>query len=208
MRVVHFVTSSLAAGVVLVAVLATVAQTPSSVPQAAPSPATTSAVIPSGRDGEVLNFSLIDYNGRNHELRRAGGRAVVLYFTGVGCPIARQSAHKLQALADRFGRHGVTVWLINATPQNDPDPLALDLMFKLGGRAPREMLGDRYPLKGMRGLVDPAVLGDVETIRKETLETLFGPAPLPPILRDRHQLVSRYFGVTRMCEAIVIDTKR
>jgi hypothetical protein len=176
------------------------AQTPPPIP-ATPSPA-------SGRaDAEVLNFSLIDYNGKNHELRRAGGRAVVLYFTGVGCPIARQSTHKLQALADRFGRHGVTVWLINATPQNDPDPLALDLMFKLGGRAPREMLGDRYPLKGMRGLVDPAVLGDVDTIRKETLETLFGPAPLPPILRDRHQLVSRYFGVTRTCEAIVIDTK-
>jgi hypothetical protein len=39
------------------------------------------------------------------------------------------------------------------------------------------------------------------------MESLWGPYPLPPVLRDEQQLVSHYFGVTRTCETIAIDTK-
>src|SRR6476661_8162062 len=70
----------------------------------------------------VVNFSLLDYSGRNYELRRTPARLVVLFFTGSDCPIARQSGSKLQAIADEFGGKGVAVWLVNATPQNDPGP--------------------------------------------------------------------------------------
>jgi hypothetical protein len=164
--------------------------------------------VAAGKSAEVLNFSLIDQQGRYHELRkveRAGGKVVVLFFTGSGCPIGRQNAPKLQAVADAYSAKGVTVWLINATPANDPDPRALDFMFGMGGVAPRGILGDRYPIKGMRGLVGKAAIGDDETLRRETLETLFGPAPLPPILQDEHQLVSRYFDVSRTGETIAID---
>src|SRR5205823_4112800 len=46
--------------------------------------------------GEVLNFALIDHHGRLYELRRAGGKAVVLFFTANDCPVARQSASKIK----------------------------------------------------------------------------------------------------------------
>ncbi|HTH46004.1 MAG TPA: redoxin domain-containing protein, partial [Candidatus Limnocylindria bacterium] len=47
---------------------------------------------------EMPDFNLLDLRGRNHELHRAEGKAVVLFFTGNGCPVARQSIEKLQAL--------------------------------------------------------------------------------------------------------------
>jgi hypothetical protein len=156
---------------------------------------------------EVKNFALLDYQGRHYELRRAGGPLVVLFFTGAQCPIARQTAHKLQAVAEEFGRKGVLVWMVNATPQNDPTDAKLDMMFKFGQYAPKEILGDRYAIQQLRDLVPPSILGDRATIRQETLQFAFGVPPLPPVLRDEHQLVSRYFGVTRTCDAVVIDTK-
>ena len=155
----------------------------------------------------VKNFSLLDYDGKHYELRRADAAVVVLFFTGAGCPIARQSAPKLNAILDEFGKQRVAVWMVNATPQNDPDERRLDMMFKLGQFAPKEVLGERYALTQMRDLVPLSVLGDKQTIRQETLQYAFGVPPLPPVLRDEHQLVSRHFGVTRTCEAIAIETK-
>lgn len=66
----------------------------------------------------VPDFSLLDLHGRNVDLYRAGGRAVVLFFTGVGCPIARKSADKLKALEERFGPEGVSFWIINSYPED------------------------------------------------------------------------------------------
>src|SRR3954462_9751071 len=59
---------------------------------ALPAPA---AELPASRPAkpvEVPNFSLIDYRGNAFELRRADAKVVVLFFTGIGCPIARQNA--------------------------------------------------------------------------------------------------------------------
>src|SRR5215207_9037740 len=159
-------------------------------------------------EGDVLNFSLLDYRGKHYELRRADARVVVLFFTGADCPIARQNAPKLQALADEFGPKGVVVWMVNATPQNDPDDRKLDAMYALGRIAPRDRMGDRYVVQGMRELVSESVLGDRETLRRETRDHVWGSPPLPPVLRDEHQLVSRYFGVKRTCDTIVIDTEK
>lgn len=162
---------------------------------------------PVAKSPPVLNFSLLDYAGKHYELRRTSSPVVVLFFTGSGCPIARQSGSKFQSLSNDYSPKGVTVWLINATPQNDPGDWKLDAMYELGRRAPREILGDRYAINGLRDLIPPSALGDRATIRRETLQYAFGTPPLPPVLRDEHQLVSRYFGVTRTCEAIAIDTK-
>src|SRR6266487_991951 len=68
---------------------------------------------------EVINFALIDHRGRFHELRRTDARAVVLFFTGNGCPIARQSFWKLKLLQQRYAERGVALWLINSNPQDD-----------------------------------------------------------------------------------------
>ena len=155
----------------------------------------------------VANFSLLDYSGKNYELRRSPAKVVVLFFTGSDCPIARQSGSRLQALADDYQAKGVAVWLVNATPQNDPSTAKLDAMYEMGRFAPRELLGDRYAVKQLRDLVPPSVLGDKETIRKETLQYVFGVPPLPPVLRDEHQVVARYFGVGRTCEAVAISTE-
>src|SRR3954462_2493553 len=72
------------------------------------------------------NFSLLDYDGKHYELRRADAAVVVLFFTGADCPIARQLAPKLNAIQEEFGKQRVVVWMVNATPQNDPDERRLD----------------------------------------------------------------------------------
>lgn len=70
------------------------------------------------RAEEVPNFTLLDTAGKNHELHRASGRAVVLFFTGVGCPVARKSAGKLLELKKQFG-DDVTVWLVDSELGSD-----------------------------------------------------------------------------------------
>jgi peroxiredoxin len=67
---------------------------------------------------EIPNFLLLDDHGKAHELRRAEGRAVALFFTGTGCPVARKSAGKLQALQQRFGKD-LTVWLVDSDAHDD-----------------------------------------------------------------------------------------
>ncbi len=67
---------------------------------------------------EVPNFSLLDLQGRSHELYRAEGRAVVLFFSGNGCPIVRKSAPKLRELRRKFGREGVEFWVIHSYPDD------------------------------------------------------------------------------------------
>lgn len=69
--------------------------------------------VPAFAAPEAPDFNLIDLNGHNHQLQRFEGQAVVLFFTGTGCPIARKSIPKLKALRDRFGHQGVGFWLIN-----------------------------------------------------------------------------------------------
>ena len=66
----------------------------------------------------VPNFSLLDLQGKNVELYRAEGSAVVLFFTGVGCPIARKSAGKLRALEEKFRPDRVSFWIINTYPDD------------------------------------------------------------------------------------------
>ena len=72
------------------------------------------AVLPAAaRQREVPDFNLTDIFGRNHRLQAAEGRAVVLVFTGVGCPAARKTVPKLHDLRARFGAD-VQFWLVNS----------------------------------------------------------------------------------------------
>src|SRR5205809_1058348 len=79
----------------------------------------------------------------------------------------------------------------------------LGAMFGLGAIAPRSRMADGYGVQGMRELWPDTVLGDRGTLRQETRDHVWGTPPLPPVLRDEHQLVSRYFGVKRTCDTIV-----
>src|SRR5262249_12360322 len=64
-------------------------------------------------------FALLDSQGKYHELRRTKARAVVLFFTGNGCPVARQSIPKLRELRRKFADQGVVVWMVNSNSQDD-----------------------------------------------------------------------------------------
>src|SRR5437016_5861706 len=68
---------------------------------------------------EIINFALLDHRGQSRELRRADARAVILFFTGNGCPFARQSVWKLRTLQQRYLDRGVTFWMINSNPEDD-----------------------------------------------------------------------------------------
>lgn len=70
--------------------------------------------LPSQAARSVANFNLVDQDDFNHELYRAPGKAVVLFFTGNGCPVARKSAPKLKALEEEFESKGVTFWVVDS----------------------------------------------------------------------------------------------
>src|SRR5262245_14079666 len=77
--------------------------------------------------GEVLNFALLDHRGRMHELRRIGGKAVVLFFTANECPIARQSASKLRKLREACSERGVSVFLVKSSPADDRKSISKEM---------------------------------------------------------------------------------
>src|SRR5438552_1485801 len=83
------------------------------------------------RSGEVLNFALLDHRGRMHELRRIGGKAVVVFFTANECPIARQSASKLRKLREAFSERGVSVFMVNSSLADDRKSISQE-MSELG----------------------------------------------------------------------------
>lgn len=76
---------------------------------------------------EVLNFALLDQQGRMHELRRTGGQAVVLYFTANACPVARLSASKVQALRQKYAPQGVEVVMVNSSPADDRKSISKEM---------------------------------------------------------------------------------
>jgi peroxiredoxin len=73
---------------------------------------------------EVPNFSMLDVNGRYYEFHRTDSRALVLFFTENGCPIARQSLHKLHAIRDEFPESDVAIWAVDANPGDNRESIA------------------------------------------------------------------------------------
>ena len=71
-------------------------------------------------EGQVANFQLLDQNGVSRELyRQKLARAVVIFVTGNGCPIARQSLPALKEIEAEFGSQGIRLWMLNANTQDD-----------------------------------------------------------------------------------------
>lgn len=68
---------------------------------------------------EVVNFVLLDQQGRAFELRRSEARAVVLFFTANGCPVARQYASKLKTLRDVYSPRGIDIVMVNSSSGDD-----------------------------------------------------------------------------------------
>jgi peroxiredoxin/mono/diheme cytochrome c family protein len=87
--------------------------------------------VSAGHMREVPNFNLRDLRGRNVELHRADAKYVVLFFTGVGCPVARLSAAKLAEVEDAFRDSGVAVWVVDSFPKDSVEELAHEV-YQLG----------------------------------------------------------------------------
>ena len=68
----------------------------------------------------IKNFRLLDQNGVSRELHRQKHlKALVLFVTGNGCPIARQTLPALKELRAEFASQGVEFWLLNSNAQDD-----------------------------------------------------------------------------------------
>ena len=63
---------------------------------------------------EVPNFALLDIGGHYHEFHHTAARVIVLFFTENGCPVARQSLHKLKALRGKFSESDVIFWVADS----------------------------------------------------------------------------------------------
>lgn len=72
---------------------------------------------------EVPDFALLDFKGRYHHLRHTDAKAVVLFFTANGCPVARQSIPRLRKLNEQFESKGIRVWLVNSTTSDDRESI-------------------------------------------------------------------------------------
>ena len=68
---------------------------------------------------ESPNFALLDVRGRYYEFHRSGARAVVLFFTGNECPVARQCIQKLKAMRQKFPDGEVAIWIVDANANDD-----------------------------------------------------------------------------------------
>ncbi|HEX4644482.1 MAG TPA: redoxin domain-containing protein, partial [Verrucomicrobiae bacterium] len=77
---------------------------------------------------EVPNFAMLDALGRYHEFHRAGARAVVLFFTENGCPIARQDIHKLKSIRGRYPENEVAIWCVDANTSDDRKSILKEAM--------------------------------------------------------------------------------
>src|ERR1041384_1618499 len=73
---------------------------------------------------ELPDFALLDFKGRYHHLRQTDAKAVVLFFTANGCPIARQGIPRLRKLQEKFERQGISVWLVNSNSGDDRESIS------------------------------------------------------------------------------------
>src|SRR3954469_13194733 len=68
---------------------------------------------------ETPDFALLGYRGKEFRLRRSDAKAVVLFFTATGCPVAEQSFERLKALQKKYDRNGVRLWLVDSNTADD-----------------------------------------------------------------------------------------
>ena len=67
---------------------------------------------------KVKDFSLRDLQGAPHRLSSYKKKAIVLAFNGIGCPISKLYASRLQRIHEEYGKKGLQVLGINANQQD------------------------------------------------------------------------------------------
>lgn len=76
---------------------------------------------------EVPNFNLLDTHDKNHELYRADGKAIVLFFTGNGCTVASESVLKIKILKEIFKKQGINFWVINSLADESKEEIKSEI---------------------------------------------------------------------------------
>jgi peroxiredoxin len=88
-------------------------------------------------DQPVPDFKLKDTEGKTHALSDyADRKAVVVAFTGLGCPLSNLYTPRIQSIADAFESKGVAFFVVNSNHQDSTEELA----------KARESFGLRVPL--------------------------------------------------------------
>ena len=87
------------------------------------------AASPKDRIGEKIeNVTLLDLDGNEVKLLDYHtGSALVIAYTGVGCPIAGRYGPRLEALSKKLARKGVKFVGINANPQDSAEKIAAEV---------------------------------------------------------------------------------
>jgi hypothetical protein len=121
-----------------------------------------------GISRSVPNFNLVDLRGKNHQLRRTEAKAVVLFFTGNGCPIARKSVDKIKSLHDRFGTN-VDFWLVNTYTQDSFEDCEKE--YRDFGMRPLTYLRD--PNQALALVLDVERTAQVVAVRRDTWRVFY-----------------------------------
>lgn len=90
----------------------------------------------------VPNFALVDVQDVNHELYRSKGKAVVLFFTGVGCPIVKKNSRKFRDLRNQFADKEIEFWVVNSYAGDNKQEIRKE-MNKLGLRSMTVLLDSK-----------------------------------------------------------------
>lgn len=162
-----------------------------------------------GPSRPVADFSLLDQEGRVHQLSRyAGSRAVVLFVHGVGCNVARDSMPTLNALRDRYTVPESDFMM----PARREVPLAdrnlLQRAWRRFGYVADRLLTRRWLEQARERNVVFLMLNANPQDDRAALQAEARALDLRiPILKDDAQLVARALDIGRTGEAIVIDTR-
>jgi peroxiredoxin len=128
--------------------------------------AASTAVFPPSLAGEpskeVADFALLDFRGRYYHLKQTDAKAVVLFFTGNGCTVARQSIPKLRKLRERFQAEGVTFWMVNSVSGDDRESIEKEA-WEFHTRGIPVLIDDTQGVAAMLGVSRTATVVLIET---------------------------------------------
>lgn len=87
----------------------------------------TSSLVVAAEAPKIGDFSLLDHQGKFHQLSWYDDQeAVVIFIQGNGCPIVRNGAPTLKAIRDEYESKGVAFFMLNPQPQDNRDSIAAE----------------------------------------------------------------------------------
>lgn len=156
----------------------------------------------------VADFSLLDHEGRHHQLKRyAGSRAVVVFVHGVGCNIARDSLPALRSLREQFTvRESDFLMPLRRQPLDITQGFGTQLWQRVTYRIDR-LLNWNWRRAAADGNVVFLMLNANPQDNRAALQADAEALGIDfPILRDDTQLVAQDLKIGRTAQALLIDT--